>query len=66
MEYTMGGAVIVVVLAFLKYLKANRKSCERCRSEHHEVITNHMTHSTEAINTLSETLERFINKLDGK
>ncbi len=69
----LGGAVLVVVGMFLKYLRSVKRSCDACRKEQHDLVKNHITHSTDAMmenakatNKLRATMERFIDKLDGK
>ena len=60
----IGGAVVCVVQLFLTHLKRERRVCERCRQEQHEVakdfaavVANHMRHETDARARLTEAIQ---------
>ena len=59
----IAGAVVFVVKLFLGHLKAERKICDACRSEHNKIarefsriVANHMRHEIEARQQLTEAI----------
>jgi len=63
LNFGIAGAVVGVVQLFLAHLKRERRACERCRHEHHEVakdfaavVANHMRHETDARERLTEAI----------
>jgi len=69
------GAVGIIVHYFLKYIKeesvrrseesrAVRDNCKDCREDHGRLVTNHIAHSTEAMNRVAGAVELMTAKLE--
>ena len=57
-NYGIAGAVIVITLAFLRFLKTERDLCRACRDQQITFVANHMEHNTRALEKVSAAVEK--------
>ena len=50
-----------VVKLFVTYIKRRDESCDQCRRDMNQTMQNHVEHNTEALETLSKLVQRWLD-----